>query len=1021
MTKISSLWKAGKIQRTARITYDVSWNVILFFLLIGFISIFFIGGIGAGYFASLVKDEPIRSYESMEKDIYNYEETSKMYFDNDVYIGDIKSDLHREEIDLEDVSDLIIQATKATEDQNFDEHNGVVPKAIVRAVMQEAMDTDVKTGGSTLTQQLIKNQLLTNEVSFDRKAKEILLAMRLENFFTKDQILEAYLNIIPYGREASGQNIAGIETAAQGVFGIDAKDVNLPQAAYLAGLPQSPSAYTPFKNQGGIKDEAALETGINRMNTVLKRMYDEEYITHDEYEEALEYDIVGDFTEKSATPDEEYPRLVNELQTRATAIIADKLMKDDDVTRDDLSKKEIDKYKDKASKDLKRNGYRIHSTINKDIFNAQQKVVKDYEYFGPDLEPITKTDEETGEKYEVPRPVQTAAVLRENKTGKVISFVGGRETDDKGQLNFATQTKRSPGSTIKPLLDYAPAMELGKYQPGSPVLDAKTDDYADLPNNYGGGVHGMVSARDALAQSYNIPAAKIYQDILPENPVKEYLEKMGVSTLREEDHTNTSAGYGTMDMKVIENVNAFTTFANEGEFIDGYMIESIETSDGDVIYEHESDPVDVFSKETSYLTIDLMRDVISNGTGSYINSQLNNTGVDWAGKTGTSNDYHDAWFIGTNPNVTFGTWIGYEEGTNLKDTCQGCSLSYSQRNNKLWAELINAAAEVDPDLISPSDNFKQPDGVVEKSYCAISGMKPSDLCEKAGLVKTDLFNEKYAPDKVDDSLIKGSFVTVDGKSIPAGDNTPSEFINGNGYSFNPKFLERNGYDKIGDLKQLYPTGSDRAKWEKIGFPGNDVGDASDMKDDGDNPSEPTSVNHSNNTLTWNKSSSTDVVGYYILRADNKNGNFKVIGHTTSTNYQTDKDGIYKVQAVDYFGHKSSSSNDVSVGDVKDNDDNKDNEKDTKKDDKKDSKQDNKKEKKDNKKDSKKKSKKDNKKNNDDKKDDKNKKENDNNNNSANDNSKNNDNTNNNDDNKKDNDKDNNKNDDDGNDAGEDNG
>src|SRR5699024_2685519 len=278
MTKISSLWKAGKIQRTARITYDVSWNVILFFLLIGFISIFFIGGIGAGYFASLVKDEPIRSYESMEKDIYNYEETSKMYFDNDVYIGDIKSDMHREESDLEDVSDLIIQATKATEDQNFDEHNGVVPKAIVCAVMQEAMDTDVKTGGSTLTQQLIKNQLLTNEVSFDRKAKEILLAMRLENFFTKDQILEAYLNIIPYGREASGQNIAGIETAAQGVFGIDAKDVNLPQAAYLAGLPQSPSAYTPFKNQGGIKDEAALETGINRMNTVLKRMYDEEYI-----------------------------------------------------------------------------------------------------------------------------------------------------------------------------------------------------------------------------------------------------------------------------------------------------------------------------------------------------------------------------------------------------------------------------------------------------------------------------------------------------------------------------------------------------------------------------------------------------------------------------------------------------------------------------------------------------------------------------------------------------------------------
>src|SRR5699024_10008512 len=119
-------------------------NVILFFLLVGFIGLFFVGGVGAGYFASLVKDEPIRSYESMEKDIYNYEETSKLYFDNEVYIGDIKSELHREEIDLEDISDLIIQATKATEDQNFEEHKGVVPKAIVRAVVQEALNSDIK-------------------------------------------------------------------------------------------------------------------------------------------------------------------------------------------------------------------------------------------------------------------------------------------------------------------------------------------------------------------------------------------------------------------------------------------------------------------------------------------------------------------------------------------------------------------------------------------------------------------------------------------------------------------------------------------------------------------------------------------------------------------------------------------------------------------------------------------------------------------------------------------------------------
>jgi len=177
---VRSLWQSGRIQRTSRITYDVFWNVILFLLIISFIGLFFAGGIGAGYFASLVKDESIRNYEDMEKDIYNYEETSKLYFADEKYFSDIRSDLLRDEVSLEDISETLINAVIATEDEYFNEHNGVVPKAIVRAVVQEALNTDSKSGGSTLTQQLIKNQMLTNEVSFDRKAKEILLALRLE-------------------------------------------------------------------------------------------------------------------------------------------------------------------------------------------------------------------------------------------------------------------------------------------------------------------------------------------------------------------------------------------------------------------------------------------------------------------------------------------------------------------------------------------------------------------------------------------------------------------------------------------------------------------------------------------------------------------------------------------------------------------------------------------------------------------------------------------------------------------------
>src|SRR5690625_4861603 len=221
--KLKIAWSKGVIQRTTRITYEVVWNVILFFIIIGAIGIFFAGGVGAGYFVSLVKDEPVRSYESMKKDIYNYEETSKLYFADEKYIGDVRSDLHREETTLDKVADVVIDAVVATEDEFFYDHQGIVPKAIVRAIFQEATNSDTKTGGSTLTQQLIKNQILTNEVSFERKAKEIVLALRLENYFEKEEILEAYLNVIPYVRDASGQNIAGIQTAAKWVFGVDVR------------------------------------------------------------------------------------------------------------------------------------------------------------------------------------------------------------------------------------------------------------------------------------------------------------------------------------------------------------------------------------------------------------------------------------------------------------------------------------------------------------------------------------------------------------------------------------------------------------------------------------------------------------------------------------------------------------------------------------------------------------------------------------------------------------------------------
>lgn len=923
--KLSTLWKTGKIQRSSRVTYDVVWNVILFVLVIGFIGFIFAGAVGAGYFASLVKDEPIRSYETMAQDIYDYSETSKLYFADDVYFGDINSDIHREETTLENISPILTQAVIATEDEYFNEHKGIVPKAILRAMVQEVTNSSIQTGGSTLTQQLIKNQILTDEVSFERKAVEMLLALRLERFFEKEEILEAYLNIVPYGRDASGRNIAGVQTASKGIFGIDADEVNLPQAAYLAGLPQSPSSYTPFVNSGGLKDEAGIQPGINRMKTVLNRMYDMEYITKEEYEEALEYDIVADFSEKSPSPRETYPVLTFEIEERATKLIKKILAEEDGYTSGDLNKNEAlnKEYEELASRALRNNGYEIHSTIDKEIYDAFQEIGKNYEHYGRD-HTFTVTNDETGETTSWTEEVQAAGMMIENNSGRIISFFGNRAPSLDNHYNYATRAVRSNGSTIKPILDYAPALEKGAVQPGTPIADYPRT----FPNpggapyevsNYGNASYGMVSARRALAGSYNIPAVDTYMKIIQDNPAKEYLEKMGITTLTSGDYVQPSLSLGGMDrgVTVEENINAFSTLGNNGNFSDGYMIEKIVSKDGDILYEHKSDPVEVFTPQTSYLTLDMMRDVITSGTGAYLNSQLKHGGVDWAGKTGTSNDYKDAWFVAINPNVTFGTWIGYKTPASVYDPSY--PLNYSQRNMKLWSEFINAASDIKPELVAPKDKFERPGGIVERSYCSISGMLPSELCEKAGLVKTDLFNEKFVPTEKDDSLISGNQVLVDGKSVKAGSNTPSEFTNGNGVTFNPEWLKRNGFDKLSDLSVLYPRGEDGEKWRKIGIPSGSAG--SSIEDDGKAPGAPTSVKKSGNKLTWSKPDNNDIVGYRIYRANSSGGDFKLVGNSSQTEYNIgDENAVYTIKAIDYSGNESKASSEFTVGDKPKDDD-----------------------------------------------------------------------------------------------------
>ncbi len=886
-----------------RITGGVVWNLALIFIIAFAILGVFAVSVGAGYFASLIEDEPLRSKEEMRNMIFNYEETSEVYFANNVYIGKLRTDLERRETSLANVSQHVVNAVLATEDEYFREHNGIVPKAVIRGLLQDVSNSSTQTGGSTLTQQLIKNQILTNEVSYERKAKEILLALRLEKFMEKEEILEAYLNIIPYGRNANGRNIAGVETAAEGIFGVNAADLNLAQSAYIAGIPQAPFKYTPFTNKGERKTPEQMQAGIDRMKTVLFRMKEVGYINNAEYEEAIKYDITKDFREPEQRAEDKYPWLTVEIEGRAVQILMNRIAEQDGIDPARLKEEGnlYEKYKIIAERAVRSNGYRIYTTINKEMYDAMNAAAAAYENYGHTYTE-TYTDE-NGDEATRPLPVQVGSMAMETKTGKILAFVGGRDHSIE-QLNHATQARRSNGSTMKPLIVYGPALEYGVIGAGSPLVDVKiANGYA--PNNFNvDEERGLVSARDALEDSLNIPAARLYNEIINRRPV-EYLLQLGVEELQAEDFETPSTSLGALrkGITVEENTNAYQAIANNGQFIDGYMIEKIVDLDGNVIYEHKAEPVQVYSPETAYILTDMMRGVLTEGTGVSAKNALK-FNADFAAKTGTTSFYGDVWFMGYNPNITLGVWLGYKDLKLGLGTFNNQYGHPSNRINRLWASLMNSLYDVNPEFIGTAEKYVKPANVVYASFCGISGMAPSAACSEAGLVRTDLFNKAvFLPTIPDNSLTEGATVFVNGKSYPALPSTPSEFVSVGGVGLSQTFIDRVLGKLGGDASKLLRgintiTDTDNAN--------------SGLVEDSVPPNAVTAkVNGS--SIGWSGSSSNDVVGYRVYSLSN--GSRVLVGSVTSReaySFPISSGTEYIVVAVDITGLESPASNTVSL-------------------------------------------------------------------------------------------------------------
>lgn len=673
------------------------------------------GGIGLGYFTYLIEQTQLPSKQEIKKDLGDVSETSQLVYSDESLIATIQSDLRRVQLSPEEISPLIKKAVVATEDEYFYEHHGVVPKAVIRALVSEVTGMG-SSGGSTLTQQLVKQQILTSETTFKRKATEMLLAMEVEKNFSKEEIITMYLNVSPFGRNNRGQNIAGVQEAAIGIFGVNASEVNLAQAAFIAGLPQSPITYSPYLNTGEIKDSEYLAYGLQRKDFVLFSMFRNHDITQEEYEEALAYDLTADFlpTAKADTNNQGY--LYYAVMDQASEIVAKQLAKSNNLSDEDFLKEDIhQQYLDKAREKLAYGGYTVHTTIDSKIYEAMQATVTNYGYL---------LDNWAGAHIEV------GNVLLENSTGKILGFVGGRDYNA-NQFNHAFSSKRQAGSAIKPVLVYGPAIDQGLIGTQTRVSDFPTswgngeDAGKPILNALNAGSKTFQTVRESIVRSDNIPANHIYQNTLSKmgsasSVYDQYLSKMNYPETPVWQYQ--SAPLGVAEISTLEQTNGFQALANNGTYLEGYLIESIIDSDGVVLYQHEANPVPVFSKAAASITVDLMRSVITDGFTTDFKSRVSNLNwqlgnADWVGKTGTTDENVDSWLVVSTPGITLGSWSGREDS-------KPSDASGGQRTANYMAQLVYAIYQANPDIIKTSDTFQLDPSVKSFNVSKFSGTKP---------------------------------------------------------------------------------------------------------------------------------------------------------------------------------------------------------------------------------------------------------------------------------------------------------
>ena len=530
--------------------------------------------------------------------------SSQIYDINGNELANVHAEQNRVPVKISQVPEHLKDAFIAVEDVRFYDHSGVDPKGIMRAVFANITNKGVAEGGSTITQQLAKNAYLTQDRTYKRKIQEVFLALQLERKYTKDEILELYLNQIYFG-----QGAYGVQAAARTYFGKDVKDLDLNECAMLAGIPKSPNYFSPLNN---------LQAAQERKAVVLDQMAKYGYIS----------------SSTAAKTKAESLNLVKPQKQETNGLAAYFI--------DYVTQQMIEKYGADA---VYQEGLKIYTTLDVDMQKAAEAAMQNL--------PTYSTDG-SGNK----QP-QGALVAIEPSTGYIKAMVGGRGTD---QFNRATMAERQPGSSFKPFV-FAAALENG-LTPSSTVEDKPINIGGWQPQNYSRNFNGTVTMRYVAEQSLNVPTIKIAQEVGMEKII--YLaEKMGISTFVKEGSANdmnyaVSIGGMTKGVTPLEMTSAYGTFANDGVHVEPVAIVKVLHQKGEVLEEAHPKSEQVLKKSTANNLTSMLMGVIARGTGTRAN-----IGRPAAGKTGTTDNYQDAWFVGYVPDLVTGVWVGCDDNARM--------------------------------------------------------------------------------------------------------------------------------------------------------------------------------------------------------------------------------------------------------------------------------------------------------------------------------------------------------------------